>query len=296
MDGIVAFLDGARGLSVVKAVVAHGHGIDAIFVPQRRVDDRSIAEARETLGIRVEGVENVNDQAFVAKLKVLSPRIILVGGFSQIMKRSILDVAGEGAINLHAGRLPQYRGGSPLNWQIINGEETAGISVVKVEEGIDAGNVLAAGEVPIDPDDTIADIHEKANRLFPELVLRVLDEMKRGVLVPRPQDESQAAYWHQRNAEDGETRWDRMTARQVYDFVRALTRPYPGAFSHWQGRRLKIFGVSIPRKVVRGTPGRICYVQGVGPYVVCADRAVLLSDYEIEDMPSEKLPHGGRLG
>ena len=200
-----------------------------------------------------------------------------------------------GTINLHAGRLPEYRGGSPLNWQIINGEREAGISVVRMGHDIDSGEVLAEERIPISEAVTIADLHERAHALFPDLVLDVVGRFERGKLDGRSQATGNIGYWHQRNDDDGRIDWRHLMARQVFDLVRAVTRPYPGAFADLDGQRLRIYSVEIPERIIHGVPGRIVWVLGQGPYVVCRDRAVLLKDFALADGTRPRLATGMRL-
>jgi methionyl-tRNA formyltransferase len=154
--------------------------------------------------------------------------------------------------------------------------------------------VLGQGEILIGPGDTIADLHQRANGLFPQLVTEVLAKLEAGTLVEHPQDPARARYWHQRSADDGCIEWATMTARQVHDLVRGVTRPYPGAFSYADGQRVSVWRTAVPDMDLRGVPGRVCWIQKSGPYVVCADRAVLLLDYEVEG--SGRLRTGTRLG
>jgi len=288
MKDIFVLLNGSRGLGVVEALVAEGHHVAAMIVPEKMTSCDPIGLR---LGVAIWRVADVNAPAFIADLAGRSPALIVIAGFSTIVKAPFLAIPRLGAINLHAGRLPQYRGGSPLNWQMINGEATAGLSVLFVGEGIDDGPVLREATIPIAATDTIADLHEKANRLFPKMVLRAIADIEAGAPRPKPQDEAAAAYWHQRSDADGAIDWRAWPAARVERFVRALTRPYPGAQCRRGGDIVRVFAVASPPLPLRGTPGRVCFIQGQGPYVVCADQAVLLTDYSV----ASPLRHGDIL-
>ena len=294
MDGIVVFCNGARGAAVLRAIAQAGHGASRVFVPLSRTHQDAIVDACAAAGTTLEAVEDVNSASFARAFRATSTQLLLVAGFSSILREPLLSCAAHGAINLHAGRLPEYRGGSPLNWQIINGESTAGLSVIRLNQGIDTGPLLAEAEIVIGKDDTIADMHARANELFPKLTLEVLAGLDAGTLKSRTQDESRARYWHQRNDDDGRIDWSRHTAAEVHNLVRGLTRPYPGAFSELAGKRVRIFRSALPDRRIHGVPGRICYLQGDGPYVVCADCALLLLDYVLGDGDA-RLPQGGHL-
>jgi methionyl-tRNA formyltransferase len=235
---------------------------------------------------------NVNDPAVVAELRTFNPTIAIVAGFSSIFHLDLITVPALGVLNLHGGRLPQYRGGSPLNWQMIQGENPVGISVARMDAGIDTGDILAEADIEIGPRDTISDLHARANVLFAEMVLRVLSDIEAGRSLGRPQPAGQGCYWHQRSDADGCVDWIHWTATRADRFVRALTRPYPGAWSSIAGRRVRIFASEVPELRLMGTAGRICYIQKQGPYVVCADRAILVMSYVIEGEPDARLRHG----
>lgn len=282
MQRIIVFTNGARGGVVLRSLGEAGHGVMTVFVPGQGTSHPAVTDAVSELGLDVRAIPNVNDTAFVADLAGARPELLVVAGYPTIFRRPLLDVAARGALNLHGGRLPEYRGGSPLNWQMINGEATAAISVVRMDEGIDTGEVVAEAEIPIGELDTIADLHRRANALWPELLLGAIAKLEKGTLKGRAQDDARACYWHQRAPEDGRIDWANMTARQVHDLVRALSPLYPPAFTFWGDRRVAIAASRVPTDVLRGVPGRVCYARGQGPFVVCRDRAVLLSEHHVE--------------
>jgi methionyl-tRNA formyltransferase len=291
MHGIHVFLNGERGLLVVDALHDGGHGIDSIVVPEGR-PVAGLRERRDDRKIRVQEVRDVNDAGFLGRVRATDPDLFVVAGFSTIFKSTLIGLPRLGTINLHGGPLPRYRGGSPLNWQLINGESTAGISVIRMDTGIDSGPVLAEGSFPIRSNDTIADLHREANQRFPQLILEAVAMLERNADAGRAQDARAACYWHQRSDADGKLDVTRLSAAEVDRTVRALTRPYPGAFLHVGGRKVRIFAAVVPDQMICGVPGRICWIEGRGPYLVCADRAIVITDYLIEGEPAERLHHG----
>jgi methionyl-tRNA formyltransferase len=293
MTGIVVFLNGDRGLAVLKAVLDSGRFVSAVVTPKNKSSAllQNILAEREIAHFPIADVNSVESiEVFRAK----KPSVFLIAGFSTIFRPPLLDVPRLGTLNLHAGRLPQYRGGSPLNWQLINGESEAGISVIQVDPGIDTGPVMSEATIRINANDTIADLHDRANALFPELVLKALERIENGA-PGRAQGEENARYWHQRNDADGKLFFRDMTADQMDRMIRALTAPYPGAWCLYQNRRVRVLSAKIPGITLKGSPGRICCIQGEGPYVVCADKGILLTEYVIEEGHGEKLRHGQYL-
>lgn len=293
MRNIVFFLNGERGLSVVEAVVEAGHDVVAVVTPPG-LDSGFVARLTKSAPSALLELSNVNEPHSVSRLSFLNPSLFIVAGFSTVFRPPLLKVPLFGTLNLHAGKLPEYRGGSPLNWQLINGEQEAGISVIQADDGIDTGPVLGSAVIPIESDTTISDLHLQANALFPKLVLGAIRAVEAGETGARQMEES-AAYWHQRSDLDGRIFFRDMTAKQVDLFVRALTKPYGGAWCDYQNKVLRIFLVEIPSVVLKGAPGRICFIQGRGPYVICADRGVLLTDYAIENDETSELRHGSYL-
>ena len=219
----------------------------------------------------------------------------IIAGYSTIFKAPLLAIPSLGTLNLHAGGLPEYRGGSPLNWQIINGESKAGISVIRVDEGIDTGPVLAETSIEIGPRDTIRDLHERANELFPGLVVEAITRLKSKDPLGRVQSETNAQYWHQRSDVDGHLDFRHMRAVEADRMIRALTTPYPGSYAYCEGHKVRLFAADLPSMCVKGMPSRVCFIQGKGPYVVCTDRAILITNYEFENMPNQRLKHGQYL-
>lgn len=295
MDRLCVFLNGDRGVAALDALIGAGHGVSHVFLPDGRQDSAALAPLRGRSEFTFRPVKDVNAADFVAELRALQPALSIVAGYSTIFQQALIGVPTHGTVNLHAGRLPGYRGGSPLNWQILNGDDSAGISVIQMDTGIDTGDVLAEAELPIGPDDTIADLHTRANQVFPELVLAVIDAIASGNLERRVQNDEQACYWHQRNDADGRIDWAGRTARDVHNLIRAITRPYPGAHTRLGDLKVRIRGSALLDFALRGVPGRVVWLQGRGPYVVCRDRAILITDYAAPDRPEFRLPHGAQL-
>ena len=293
MQNIVLFLNGERGIAVLKVVLQAGYDVVAVVTPQN-FDPKLIRPITKDGRCAHLAMLNVNDPSSIDRLGSLRPSVFIIAGFSSIFSSTLLSVPRFGTLNLHAGKLPEYRGGSPLNWQLINGESRAGISVIQADEGIDTGRILAEGYVPIGSETTIYDLHQQANTLFPKLVLDALALVERGES-GRPQLEDLARYWHQRSDADGKISFREMTTSQADLMVRGLTRPYSGAWCFYQNKVLRIFAAKIPSFVLKGVPGRLCFIQGTGPYVVCSDKAILLTEYEIENSEGEKILHGNYL-
>ena len=293
MKDIVLFFNGDRGVKVLEEYLKSEHSICALVTPLK-INEKILLHIENSKENHLIS-NNVNDEDFIFQLKKLRPQIFVVAGFPQIFKKCILEIPKRGILNLHAGKLPEYRGGSPLNWQMINGESEAWISIIQMDEGIDTGIVLGEVSFSINGSDNIVDLHNKANKLFPQLLFGILDKLDDGSIDTKIQDEKKAQYWHQRNDHDGKLEFDDMTSTEVDRMIRALTKPYPGSWGFYQGRIVRLFSSKIPSISIKGNPGRILYLQGKGPYIICKDKAILITHYEIDGSINEQLKNGERL-
>ena len=154
------------------------------------------------------------------------------------------SVAPLGAVGLHASELPRYRGGAPLVWQIIRGETSAGISLFYLEDGVDTGDVIGTLNFPIREHDTIAEAMERSESAAEALIEKFFPLLEKGMAPRLPQDETLASEFPQRSPEDGEIDWSR-AATEISNFIRAQTRPYPGAFTRIGGKRVTIWDAKI---------------------------------------------------
>jgi methionyl-tRNA formyltransferase len=199
-----------------------------------------------------------------------------MSGYARIVKKAFLDCFDDGVINLHGGPLPRYRGGSPLNWQILRGEREIGISLLFTEEGIDSGPVLASDRFPLGADQTIDDVVAETLPRFERLLLSVLSQRRAGKLRPEPQDPSRACSFAKRLPRDGWIDWRALTAKQAHDLVRALSGSYPGAFAFYRGQKLVLERSARLAETIVAPPGRVLARRAEGVEVACADRALLV--------------------
>jgi len=174
----------------------------------------------------------------VAELSGFLPDVIVVAAFGQILPRSVLDIPRYGCLNLHPSLLPRFRGASPVAAAVLSGDEVTGVSIMLMDEGLDTGPVLAQVQIPVEDRDTTASLTAKLSRLAAQLLVEVLPRWLGGELTPEPQEESRASYCQPISKADGEIDW-RLPAVDIWRRVRAFN-PWPGSYTSWQGRRLKI--------------------------------------------------------
>jgi methionyl-tRNA formyltransferase len=164
------------------------------------------------------------------RLRAWEPDVMVVAAYGQILPEAILQAPTYGCINIHASLLPKYRGAAPINRAIIEGESKSGITIMKMDEGLDTGPMLMKGSVSIGPQMTAGELHDELAQLGARLIVDALDRLVEGTLSETPQDDERASYAPKLATEDGRIDWSQ-PARRVADLVRGLN-PWPGAFSH----------------------------------------------------------------
>jgi methionyl-tRNA formyltransferase len=265
-----------RGAASLRALLDEGHTVPLVLA-QPGSESGDVARLAHDAGVAIDFPLDVNASETVRAMRAVSPEVIVLAGYSQIIRQNVLDVAPLGCVNLHAGRLPHYRGSSPLNWALINGEPSFTLSVIQVDTGVDTGDVLVDRSFDIGPDETIADLHDTANTVFPELLVEALRLLESGNLVPRPQAGDDAAYYPLRFPDDGLILWDTLTAQEAHNRIRALSDPYPGAFTYHGDRRVKLARSRLTQTPFFGDPGRVYRLAGDEALVCAADRCLWIS-------------------
>lgn len=211
----------------------------------------------------------------------LKPDLCIVVGWYWLISNNALDSVPSGFIGVHNSLLPKYRGGSPLIWPIINNEKKVGFSFFSFTQGMDEGNIWAQGSVTVEEQDYISDIlgklEEKTIQVLQENYLQILD----GKVTPREQEHELATYCAQRFPSDGNINWHK-SALDVYNFIRAQSDPYPGAFTYFDAQELKIWRAKVFDRPYYGTPGQVARISSDGVYVICGDhQALVIKEVEI---------------
>ncbi|MFP4474852.1 MAG: methionyl-tRNA formyltransferase [Desulfatibacillaceae bacterium] len=203
--------------------------------------------------------ESMHEPELLNRIQRWGADFILVAGWYHMVPRKIRDIAP--TLGLHASLLPDYSGGAPLVWAIINGETTTGITLFQMDSGVDSGPVLGRKREPIYSYDTISTLYARVENRGLELIEECLGPWHTGQLVPEIQDESARRIFPQRSPQDGRIDWS-WSAKRIHDFVRAQTRPYPGAFCFLGGMKLTVWS-AMPAQcgVAEDVPGQMTIAE-----------------------------------
>ena len=182
--------------------------------------------------------QGMKDPVLLQRIRSWAPQLFVVAGWYHILPRSWREVAP--AYGLHASLLPDYSGGAPLVWALINGEKSTGITLFQFDDGVDSGPVVGQATTEIWPEDTIATLYERIETLGLGLLEQYLPRLADGTAPLVTQDESKRRLFPQRGPEDGVIDWSQPAGR-IRDFIRAQTRPYPGAFTFYRGTKVTIW-------------------------------------------------------
>ncbi|HZK11678.1 MAG TPA: methionyl-tRNA formyltransferase [Atribacterota bacterium] len=189
-------------------------------------------------GLEVFQPENINDEQSIKRMKEFSPDIMLVVAYGQILSSHILNIPEIGCINIHGSLLPKYRGAAPINRAVINGEKEAGITFMFMDEKIDAGDIIFQEKIDISPEETYGELYYRLSALSAETLPKLLEKIKSGKIERISQDIKEVTFARKMNKEEGKIEW-RDKGEKVYNLIRGTT-PYPGAFTYYQGKKLKI--------------------------------------------------------
>lgn len=168
-------------------------------------------------------------QCFTEQLRAVQADLFLVSSYSMILPGAWLTMPALGTVNVHAALLPQYRGANVLNWVLVNGERETGVTIHHMDEGIDTGDIICQKRLAIDFEDTAVTLQGKLAVLWPSMLADVLVTLEAGACPRARQDERQARHWPRRRPDDGRFEWS-WPAERIYNLIRALVKPWPGAF------------------------------------------------------------------
>ena len=245
----------------------------------RKLTPNSVKLMAEASGIPVFQPESLRNHEAVARLAEWEPELIVVAAFGQILRRPVLELAPFGCLNVHASLLPRWRGASPIPAAILTGDRETGVTIMKMDAGLDTGPILAQDATSIEVDDTAAMLSSRLAELGAQLLVEALPLYYDGGLIPQAQPEEGVTYAPRLAKADGLIQWA-LPAEQVDRLVRAFT-PWPGAYTFWEGKILKVLdALPIPDWTGPEPPGTV--VEGeVRPLVATGDGGLWLTRVQL---------------
>ena len=240
------------------------------------------------LGLPVLQPERARHETFMQELKELGPDLIVVAAYGQILPPAILDLPRFGCLNVHTSLLPKYRGAAPIQWAILNDEAETGVTIMKMDPGLDTGDILSQTVTPISSADNAETLHDRLAALGAELLVETIPGYLGGAILPRPQPKEGATYARKISKQDGHLDWAE-PPRALWNRVRAFI-PWPGAFAYLPSkppgkpRLLKIWE-AVATEWIPGNPGQILAADKQGIVVSCAGGALRILQLQ---------PEGGR--
>jgi methionyl-tRNA formyltransferase len=226
--------------------------------------------------------ERARNEEFIAELRGLRPDLIAVAAYGQILPKAILELPRFGCLNVHTSLLPKYRGAAPIQWAILNDEPETGVTIMKMDAGLDTGDILTQVKTPIHAQDNAQALHDRLGELGAALLVSTIREHVTGNITPRPQPAAGASQARKLTKEDGRLDWSQ-PARALWNRVRAFT-PWPGAYTHLPGdphpQLLKIWRAEVVE--ASGQPGEIVETGKAGVTVMCGCQALRIQELQRE--------------
>jgi methionyl-tRNA formyltransferase len=250
-----------EGVPALRAVVEHGYRVEGVLTltpaaAAPRSGAADYAGLCRQLGLTLFEVDDVNGPAGLAALRELDLDVAFVIGWTQLVRPGARGLVRLGMVGAHASLLPDNRGRAPVNWTLVRGEARTGNTLLWLADAVDGGDVIDQTVIPVSAYDTCATLYERVAESNHEMILRLLPRLLRGERPGSPQPAPGPPPLPRRRPEDGRVDWS-LPSRRVYDLVRAVTRPYPGAFSWLGGRRWLIWRCALLPGDATGVPGEV---------------------------------------
>lgn len=276
----------------LKSIQASDHQLAAIITQPdrksgrgRKISESAVKQAITSENVRLFQPDNVNNEDTLNELNQLALDLIIVAAYGQIFSSELLDLPRLGCINIHASLLPRWRGASPIQHAILNGDEQSGITIMQMVSKMDAGDIWLQEACCIESIDTAESLHNKLAHIGGEIILSALSKVAEAKQRPLRQNESDVTYCRKLTKTDGLIDWN-LSAQEIMRRVRAF-HPWPGAYTFLNGRRIRITQGEVGKESVKNTyPGKICILTKHDFSVAAGDGSTVLV--------KELVPEGGK--
>ena len=222
----------------------------------------------------------VRDPEFIKILKEIDPDVIVVVAFGQIIPQEIIDLPKYGCINVHGSILPKYRGAAPIQWAVIDGEKESGVTTMQMDAGLDTGDMLLKTIIPLEKEETGGSLFEKLSTAGAKLLIETLEKLEEGSIVPEKQGESPTPYAKMLTKEMGDLDWKK-DAVLLEQLIRGLN-PWPSAYTHLNGKTLKIWSAEVEERETKEKPGTVVEVNKKELKVQTGKGILSLKEVQIE--------------
>ena len=250
----------------LNALVDAGHEVTAVITqpdrPKGRGNKMAFPEVKTRaleLGLPVHQPDSVKDGAFLELLKSYDPEVIVVVAFGRILPQAVLDLPPYGCVNVHGSLLPEYRGAAPIQRAVLDGRKETGVTTMRMDIGMDTGDMLMQATLPITDEDTTGTMFDKLAELGGKVLIDTLAGLENGTVVPIKQDDSKATHAARILKEDEVIRWED-SAEKIFCQIRGLS-PAPGAYTWWNGERLKLWKARISDRETGKAPGTVVAIN-----------------------------------
>ena len=273
---------------VLDSLIASEHEVAAVVTQPDKPNARGnqitfspVKKLAQEHGIPVLQPEKASSEESVAEIASYAPDIIVVAAYGQILKSNLLELPKYRCINVHASLLPKYRGASPIQWAVINGEKYTGVSIMYMEKGLDTGDVICSEAIELAPDETAGSLHDRLGELAGPVLLKAMDMIAKGTVNPVKQDDAQATYVPVLQKSMGELDFN-MSSEELERRIRGLI-PWPGAYTHINGKLLKIWKAEVAEDTPAGLePGKLRVVDRDELYIGTKDGSLHIIELQLE--------------
>lgn len=270
----------------LKMLHQKGHNIQLVVTQPDKPSGRGkklkkseVKEAAEDLGLLVFQPDKIKKPENIEVLKKYNPDVIVVVAYGQLLSKDILELPKYGCINVHASLLPKLRGAAPLNWAIINGETKTGVTTMKMDIGLDTGDMLLKSEIEIDEHMNVGQLHDILMEKGAKLLIETIEKIENNEITPEKQDDSISDYAPMFNNENRRINWN-LSAKKIHDLIRGLS-PWPTAYFTMDEKTIKVYDSTYIIEKTNHQPGYIIKVDSDGIYVATADGVVILKEIQM---------------
>jgi methionyl-tRNA formyltransferase len=262
----------------LEALVAAGHEITSVYTQPDRPKGRGqplslspVKQAAMRLGLPVRQPLKVRHPEVVEELRAESPDAMVIVGYGQIIPQAVIDIPAHGIINVHGSLLPKYRGAAPIQWAVANGERTTGVTTMRIDAGLDTGDMLLKAETAIGPEETSLELGSRLAEMGARLIVETLAGLESGSIRAIRQDPAEATLAPILTREDGRIDWWR-NAATIHNRARGFL-PWPGAWTSFRGQRFNIWRCRVAEPA-RGVPG-LLYSEGKRLFAACGESSAI---------------------